>query len=704
MTKSTMLCTNEEEERQERVVHDQATMAAEAALVASSLKLIATQPSLPVDSAPATADAYALLAVNGTASDFEAVSSAAIVGEPASAPAEPTAAAVAPAVRAHAIAQAFARLSPTGLLKLRRLYKLRVLLTKVPAEAQGVLRSAAPAAPAVSKLSAQGKGTTRRLLRLQLVQLVKALVVAEETKLGNWAAEELGSWAPEVRPEVRRKEKEEEEARCKDSRRKEALPDKKAQAEARATEALLEKRAQLAQHVVHGAMMRACADVRAERERERLQTKHDLIARLKQEALDAEHSQMVPGVEVEPMSKAEEAVASAFHAVLGGDVAQGKELRAASAGTLYRGARSTSFKKQAKQHQNPSTIACGEQRETFKECAGDGLVTTKGCPFNMSTWVPLPYGSEALFQQIYFVPVEVDIPPQFTAQPTAFVRIAKGDPILETCEPFFNAIRAHGDKLGMKAPELERIVSYCAAQCLVACATLHTPSRPDHLPRKVLAVEAYGGEGDAAEGKRHLDAKKTAAYQRMPAGQVYFQAYQGGTRWGLSIRLGGPGQLLLRALAPEDERVPLHKAPYEGLDSTALRSATLLGMRHLLTTKIWREFHVHSDVLNITSDKRLRLVLSPPAQCHPTAAPAALVMSAQRLNSDMTQTSAASPLLPDGTERGRTPPPQPLMQPPTLMQLPLPSLPPSAAVAPPVPEAPRVLSANALGKRKIGSW
>jgi hypothetical protein len=340
----------------------------------------------------------------------------------------------------------------------------------------------------------------------------------------------------------------------------------------------------------------------------------------------------------------------------------------------------------------------------FEVCAHDGLVTTKGCPFNMSTWVPLPCGSEALFQQIYFVPIEVEVPPQFTAQPTAFVRIAKGDPILETCEPFFNAIRAHGDKLGMKAPELERIVSYCAAQCLVACATLHTPSRPDHLPRKVLAVEAYGGEGDAAEGKRHLDVKKTAAYQRMPAGQVYFQAYYNGMRWGLSIRLGGPGQLLLRALAPEDERVPLHKAPYEGLDSTALRSATLLGMRHLLTTKNWSEFHVHSDVLNITSDKRLRLVLSPPAQCHPTAAPAALVMSAQRLNSDMTQTSAASPLLPDGTERGRTPPPQPLMQPPTLMQLPLPSLPPSAAVAPPVPEAPRVLSANALGKRKIGSW
>jgi hypothetical protein len=58
----------------------------------------------------------------------------------------------------------------------------------------------------------------------------------------------------------------------------------------------------------------------------------------------------------------------------------------------------------------------------------------------------------------------------------------------------------------------------------------------------------------------------------------------------------------------------------------------------------------------------------------------------------------------------RTPPlpqpPQPPMQPlqpPTLMQLPLPGLPPSAAAAPPVPEAPRVLSAKALGKRKIGS-
>ena len=96
MTKWTMLCANEEEERQERAVHDQATMAAEAALAASSLELIATQPSLAVDSAPATADAYTLLAVNGTASDFEAVSSAAIVDEPAAAPAEPTAAAVAP--------------------------------------------------------------------------------------------------------------------------------------------------------------------------------------------------------------------------------------------------------------------------------------------------------------------------------------------------------------------------------------------------------------------------------------------------------------------------------------------------------------------------------------------------------------------------------------------------------------------------------
>ena len=158
MTKSTMLCANEEEERQERVVHDQATMAAEAALAASSLELIATQPSLAVDSAPATADAYTLLAVNGTASDFEAVSSAAIVDEPAAAPAEPTAAAVAPPSRARAqcrrIRLAIARLSPAGLLKLRRLHKLRVLLTKVPAEAQGVLR--APPAPPSTR-SAQGK-------------------------------------------------------------------------------------------------------------------------------------------------------------------------------------------------------------------------------------------------------------------------------------------------------------------------------------------------------------------------------------------------------------------------------------------------------------------------------------------------------------------------------------------------------------------
>jgi len=231
-----MLSANEEKERQERAARDQATMAAEAALAASSLKLIATQPSLPMDSAPATADAYALLAVNGTASDFEAVSSAAIVDELASAPAEPTAAAVAPAARAHVIAQAIARLSPAGLLKLRRLNKLRVLLTKVPAEAQGVLRSAAPAAPAVSKLSTQGKGTTRRLLRLQLVQLVKALVVSEETKLGNWAAEELGSWAPEVRPEARRTEKEEEEARRKEekeARRKEKEEEEAALAAAR---------------------------------------------------------------------------------------------------------------------------------------------------------------------------------------------------------------------------------------------------------------------------------------------------------------------------------------------------------------------------------------------------------------------------------------------------------------------------------------
>ena len=87
------------------------------------------------------------------------------------------------------------------------------------------------------------------------------------------------------------------------------------------------------------------------------------------------------------------------------------------------------------------------------------------------------------------------------------------------------------------------------------------------------------------------------------------------------------------------------------------------------------------------------------------------VVSAQRLNSDTTQTSDASPLLPDGTDRWRTPPlpqpPQPPMQPlqpPTLMQLPPPGLPPSAAAAHPVPEAPRVLSAKALGKRKIGSW
>ena len=484
----------------------------------------------------------------------------------------------------------------------------------------------------------------------------------------------------------------------------------RARVEKKKAQAQAQEQAQLVQHILNSAMMRACAAVRAERERERLQIRSNMMARIEQEELDAARSQ-IPFVEVEPMLEAEEAAASAFHAVLGGDIAQGKELRAASAGTLYRGARSTAFRKQADQHQKPATIACGEQRETFEVCAHDGLVTTKGCPFNMGTWVPLPYGSEALFSQIYFVPVEVEVPPQFAAQPTALVRIAKGDRILKTCEPFFSSIRAHGDKIGMDAAELERIVSYCAAQCLVACATLHTPSRPDHLPRKVLAVEAYGGEGDAAEGKRHLDAKKTAAYQRMPAGQVYFQAYYNGMRWGLSIRLGGPGQLLLRALAPEDERVPLHKAPYEGLDSTALRSAALLGMRHLLTTKNAREFHVHSNVLNITSDKRLRLVLSPPAQCHPTAAPVAPVMSAQRLNSDTTQTSAASPLLPDGTERGRTPPlpqpPEPPMQPlqpPTLMQLPPPAQPPSAAAAPPVPEAPRMLSAKALGKRKIGSW
>ena len=107
MTKSTMLCANEEEERQEHVVHNQATMAAEAALAASSLKLSSS------------------------------------VDEPAAAPAEPTAAAVAPSAHAHAIALAIRRLSPMGLLKLHRLRKLRALLTKVPAEAQGVLRSAA---------------------------------------------------------------------------------------------------------------------------------------------------------------------------------------------------------------------------------------------------------------------------------------------------------------------------------------------------------------------------------------------------------------------------------------------------------------------------------------------------------------------------------------------------------------------------------
>ena len=35
---------------------------------------------------------------------------------------------------------------------------------------------------------------------------------------------------------------------------------------------------------------------------------------------------------------------------------------------------------------------------------------------------------------------------------------------------------------------------------------------------------------------------------------------------------------------------------------------------------------------------------------------------------------------------------------------PPPGLPQSAAAAPPVPEAPRILSAKALGKRKVGSW
>ena len=60
----------------------------------------------------------------------------------------PPAAAMAPTAHAHAIALAIRRLSPMGLLKLRRLRKLRALLTKVPAEAQGVLQSAAPAGPA----------------------------------------------------------------------------------------------------------------------------------------------------------------------------------------------------------------------------------------------------------------------------------------------------------------------------------------------------------------------------------------------------------------------------------------------------------------------------------------------------------------------------------------------------------------------------
>ena len=60
------------------------------------------------------------------------------------------------------------------------------------------------------------------------------------------------------------------------------------------------------------------------------------------------------------------------------------------------------------------------------------------------------------------------------------------------------------------------------------------------------------------------------------------------------------------------------------------------------------------------------------------------------------------PSLP-GSEPSRNPPqpPPPLA---TLMQLPPPGLPQSAAAAPPVPEAPRILSAKALGKRKVGSW
>ena len=59
------------------------------------------------------------------------------------------------------------------------------------------------------------------------------------------------------------------------------------------------------------------------------------------------------------------------------------------------------------------------------------------------------------------------------------------------------------------------------------------------------------------------------------------------------------------------------------------------------------------------------------------------------------------PSLP-GSEPSRNPPqpPPPLA---TLMQLPPPGLPQSATAAPPVPEAPRMLSAKALGKRKVGS-
>lgn len=85
----------------------------------------------------------------------------------------------------------------------------------------------------------------------------------------------------------------------------------------------------------------------------------------------------------------------------------------------------------------------------------------------------------------------------------------------------------------------------------------------------------------------------------MRAGAVYFQRYAGGHGWGLSVRLPGSGQLLVRA-AVDEAGVEL------GMTEVAQVVARALGIR--LGPREAR-YHVPTEVGDVATDACVRLVL-----------------------------------------------------------------------------------------------